>query len=72
MKLPPETEIMALLALRPSPVIRKPPMTTPTVALVTMLRIELLAPYSSASMNSLGPIRVSLRSQLTTTVKKMA
>ena len=63
--------MIALLTFRPSPVMRNPPMTKPTVAQVMMIMTACLPPFSSASRMSLGPSRVSLRNQLMTMVATM-
>ena len=64
--------MMALLMFRPTPVIRTPPITKPTVAQVTTISTEFLAPTSSASVISQRPCRVSFRSTLMINVKTMA
>ena len=69
---PPDQEMMALLMLSPTPVRVNTPMTKPTTAHVMMIRTAPRAPFSSASRILRGPSRVSLRTQLTSTVNTMA
>ena len=71
-KEPPDQEMMALLMLSPTPVSVNTPMTNPTTAQVMMISTAPRAPRSIASRIFRGPSRVSLRTQLTSTVNTMA